>query len=112
MANKRTRACEFSKKAREEIYSRDRGCIFCKMGYMMDGAFPGDLTIFETMHFIARSQGGLGIAKNGAVGCKYHHTMLDNGNKGNRDEMQLLFKDYLKSNYRDWNEKELVYSKW
>ena len=112
MASKRTRACEFSHKAREEIYTRDRGCIFCRMGYMMEGAFPGDLTIFETMHYISRSQGGLGIAKNGAIGCKWHHMMLDHGNKGNRDEMQQLFRDYLKDNYRDWDEKDLVYSKW
>lgn len=112
MASKRTRACEFSQKERKEIYYRDGRCIFCKMGYMMEGALPGDLTIFETMHYIPRSQGGLGIAKNGAIGCKWHHMMLDNGNKGNREEMQQLFRDYLKSNYKDWDEKDLVYSKW
>ncbi len=112
VASKRTRACEFNQKAREEIDARDRGCIFCRQGYMMAGAFPGDLTIFETMHYIPRSRGGLGIAKNGAIGCKWHHMMLDNGNKGNHEEMLNIFADYLRGNYRDWNEKDLVYSKW
>jgi len=112
VASKRARACEFSPKERKEIYYRDTGCIFCKQGYMMNGAFPGDLHIFEVMHYIPRSQGGLGIAKNGALGCKWHHMMLDNGNKGNRQEMMDIFANYLKSHYKDWNEEELRYNKW
>lgn len=68
--------------------------------------------IIETMHYMAKSQNGLGIAKNGALGCKYHHTLMDNGNKGLRAEMRDIFKDYLKSHYPDWDEKDLVYTKW
>ena len=64
------------------------------------------------MHYIPRSKNGLGIAQNGAVGCQYHHNMLDNGNKGNREEMLAIFQNYLKKHYPDWNEKKLVYSKW
>jgi hypothetical protein len=82
------------------------------MGYMMEGALPGDLHIIETMHYIPRSRGGLGIARNAALGCKWHHMMLDNGNKGNREEMLNMFADYLKGNYKDWNEKDLIYNKW
>lgn len=66
---------------------------------------------FEIMHFIPRSQGGLGIKENLAVGCKYHHNMLDNG-KDTRGEMMELFERVLQKHYRDWNKKELVYSKW
>lgn len=64
------------------------------------------------MHYIPRSKNGLGIAQNGAVGCQYHHNMLDNGNEGNREEMLAMFRKYLKAHYPNWDEKKLVYSKW
>lgn len=38
--------------------------------------------------------------------------MLDNGNMGRREEMLEMFKEYLQEHYPDWNEDELVYSKW
>lgn len=38
--------------------------------------------------------------------------MLDNGNKGNREEMLTIFQNYLKKHYPNWEEKKLVYSKW
>ena len=53
-----------------------------------------------------------GIPQNGAVGCQYHHEMLDNGSKGKRDEMLEIFRSYLKDSYPDWDEKNLVYDKW
>lgn len=68
--------------------------------------------ILSVMHYIPRSKNGLGIAQNGAVGCQYHHEMLDNGNMGRREEMLEMFKEYLQEHYPDWNEDELVYSKW
>lgn len=64
------------------------------------------------MHYIPRSQGGLGIPQNGAVGCQCHHGMMDNGNNGKRQEMLEFFKEYLQRHYPDWDEKELVYDKW
>lgn len=107
--SKQARAREFSPKARKEIYERDKGCIFCKIGYMMR---PEAGYILETMHYIPRSQNGLGIPQNGALGCKYHHTMLDNGCQGLREEMKEIFRDYLKEHYSDWTEEKLVYTKW
>lgn len=112
--SKQARAREFSKKAREEIISRDGGaCIFCRMGYRMPGA---DMwlaaEIKSIMHYIPRSKGGLGIPQNGAVGCQYHHSLMDNGSKGNRGEMLRLFREYLQGCYPGWDEKGLIYSKW
>lgn len=107
--SKQSRMREFSAKARKEIYARDGGCIFCRMGYHMT-AEAG--YIFSVMHYVPRSQNGLGIAQNGALGCQYHHNLLDNGNKGLREEMQELFREYLKEHYPEWNEKDLVYTKW
>lgn len=106
--SKQARAREFSPEAREYIKERDGGCIFCKMGYPIEGTAgqPG----YQIMHYIPRSQGGLGIPENGAVGCLIHHQMLDNGKHG--PEMKNLFRTYLQKHCSDWNEKKLVYSKW
>lgn len=71
-----------------------------------------DCSVLSVMHYIPRSRGGLGIEENGALGCHYHHTMLDNGNTGRREEMLGLFKEYLMQQYEDWKEEDLVYDKW
>lgn len=111
--SKQSRAREFSPMERQKIELRDRGkCIFCEMGYRAkEGTWLG-LEIKSIMHYIPRSKNGLGIEQNGAVGCQYHHEMMDNGNKGNREEMLEIFREYLKSKYPDWNEKDLIYDKW
>ena len=36
----------------------------------------------------------------------------DNSNKGRRKEMLELFKKYLQKHYPEWNEIDLIYSKW
>lgn len=64
------------------------------------------------MHFVPRSKGGLGIPENGAVGCYYHHNLLDNGNKGKREEMLEVFEKYLKSQYPNWDRELLFFRKW
>lgn len=109
--SKRSRLCEFSAKEREKIHKRDNEtCLFCRLGYHMSSqAGIGDLQI---AHFVARSQGGMGVEQNGALLCIYHHQMLDNGNLGNRHEMETLFREYLKSFYPDWSEDSLKYNKW
>ena len=111
--SKQAKLREFNKAAREDIKRRDQGqCIFCAAGYRMEGATWYGRSLLSIMHYIPRSQGGLGIPQNGALGCQYHHEMLDNGNKGNRVEMLEIFREHLKENYTDWDEKKLVYDKW
>jgi len=68
--------------------------------------------MLDAMHYIPKSRGGIGIAENAAIGCRYHHNMLDNGHQGRRGEMMGLFKEYLTSLYPEWNEEDLYYSKW
>lgn len=109
---KRARKAEFDQKTRRKIEERDNGCIFCQMRYRMEKAQWMDLNTFSIMHFVPRSSGGLGIEENGAVGCQYHHDMLDNGNGGHRDEMLEKFEEYLISFYDDWDKKKLKYNKW
>ena len=111
--SKQCRSREFSQKTRKIIAERDGdACIFCQMGYRMEKATITGLSLKSIMHYVPRSANGLGIEQNGAVGCQYHHEMLDNGNGGYREEMLELFKEYLKSFYDDWDKSELVYDKW
>lgn len=111
--SKQARIREFSPVTRQKIIERDRGkCIFCEMGYRTGNSTWFGKEIKSIMHYIPRSQNGMGIEQNGAVGCQYHHEMLDNGNKGYRDEMLGMFRDYLKGNYPGWKEEDLIYSKW
>lgn len=72
-----------------------------------------ELFIKDPMHYIPRSLGGLGIPQNLALGCRYHHSMLDHANisDAQREEMQDIFRDYLEDKYYYWNEEELTYKK-
>ena len=109
---KKNKKYQFDTKTREAIYWRDTGCIFCQREYHMENKEPLLYEIMDCMHYINKSQGGLGIPQNGAVGCRYHHGLLDNGNQGLRDEMLEIFREHLRQQYLDWNEDELVYNKW
>lgn len=116
MKNRSSRAAkarEFSTKARKEIFMRDKGsCIFCSKLYRMTETAGIATEIIQVMHYVPRSKNGLGIPQNGALGCVYHHQMMDNGNEGFRKEMLDIFREYLKSKYPDWNEEELTWNKW
>lgn len=110
---KRTRKLQFDKKTKEAIIQRDYGtCLFCNMSYKMDSSSDIAYEIKDIMHFIPRSQGGLGIEQNGVLGCRYHHMLLDNGNKGLRDEMLKIMEEHLKMSYPGWNREEIIYKKW
>lgn len=111
--SKQARAREFNEASRKIIKERDLyQCIFCRMGYHMEDVTWYGQQLQSIMHYIPRSHGGLGIPQNGALGCQSHHEMLDNGNKGRREEMLQLFRAYLQDHYPDWSEDALTYSKW
>lgn len=108
-----TKKTEFSQKERQKIIERDKGeCIFCTMGYPAAGATYLDLEIKDIMHFIPRSKMGIGIEQNGAVGCRYHHFLMDNGNKGLRPNMMMKFESYLRNIYPGWSKEDLIYDKY
>lgn len=112
-SSRAAKAREFSKQARNEIFLRDAGqCIFCRMDYHMENATWYGKELLSIMHYIPRSKNGLGIPENGALGCQYHHEMMDNGKDGRREEMLQIFREYLQSKYADWKEEELVWDKW
>lgn len=104
---------EFSKDTAERIVERDGyQCLFCRMKYHMDCKSQMLMEIPDIMHYINKSQGGMGVEKNGVLGCRYHHGLLDNGHLGLRPEMLDIMKEHLMQQYPDWNEEELRYKKY
>ena len=111
MKSRQTRAKTFNSKTAHVIVMRDGGCIFCKSG-RWQGGDAYEKSIHDIVHIVNRSQGGLGIETNGVYGCRYHHSLLDNGNKGYREEMLAYAKDYLRSLYPGWKEEDQIYNKY
>ena len=115
--NKRARQAQIDNKTRQIVHDRDEEmnypykCLFCRMGYKLEGATPYNTSSFEIMHIVPRSQGGLGRdAKNLVTGCMYHHRMLDESE--NRKDMMEIINEYMSDIYMDWDTEKLVYDKW
>ena len=97
---KRTKAVAIPPKVRQEVEERDNHqCIFCKSPYCRGEA-----------HYINRSQGGLGIAKNLVTVCSECHRQMDNGKDIER--YRKIAREYLMSKYLDWKEEDLIFNKW
>ena len=97
---KRTKATSIPQKIRQEVEERDNHrCIFC-----------GSSNCRGEAHFIRRSQGGLGIAKNLLTTCRTCHRLLDESQASELYKQKA--REYLMSKYPDWNEEDLVYNKW
>lgn len=110
---KHTKQLQFSSKTKKAIYQRDGDqCIFCRMHFHMEGTSNLAYELKDCMHYINKSQGGLGIEQNGVTGCRYHHSLLDNGNKGLRDQMLKIMQNYLEGIYPGWKKEDLYYNKW
>jgi 5-methylcytosine-specific restriction endonuclease McrA len=100
--SRRSKACDISQKVKKEVFKRDGGlCIICKR--------PG----MPNSHYITRAKGGLGIPQNVGTMCIECHNAYDNGKDLERKQyIENKFREYLKSKYKNWNEKELYYDKW
>lgn len=97
---KRTKALAISKEVKLKVWNRDnKRCVIC-----------GNSNAIPACHYIARSQGGLGIEENIVTLCYKCHTAYDNGNK--RKEIKEQLKRYLMHKYTNWNEEDLVYKKY
>lgn len=110
--SRRTKACSFSRDTVARIVRRDGdACIFCAAGRWELPERDFGRRIMDIAHVMNRSQGGLGVEKNGVTACRSHHQMLDNGNTGSRGEMLAYAKEYLSRIYPEWDETKLVYVK-
>lgn len=102
MKSKRTKALEISKEVKRKVYERDNEhCILCGRWVDVSNA---------SAHFIARSQGGLGIEENILTLCYNCHQLYDNSE--HRQELKKRFREYLKDKYNGWTEEKLIYKKW
>lgn len=100
--SKRSKACEISQKVKEIVWLRDnKSCIFC-------GRYVPKTC--ANAHYKKRSQGGLGIPKNVVTACPECHYEEDHGQNTQLYEEKM--KEYLQSQYEDWNEEELIYNKY
>ena len=112
MRKRMTRKLEFPPEVRRRIKERDRDCFFCRRYYHMEYALAGDLVTKDIMHIVPRSHLGLGVEQNGVLGCRYHHTLLDNGNKGLHREMEDMLKEYMREQYPGWTPESVTYHKY
>jgi 5-methylcytosine-specific restriction endonuclease McrA len=91
--------CDISATIKKIVWERDSGrCIICGDRYAMPNA-----------HFIPRSKGGLGIEKNVVTLCQSCHRAYDQS--ADRKCCKDIIRKYLKEQYIDWSEDELVYKK-
>lgn len=96
---KRTKALAIPKEVKERVWERDKGCcVWCGSPHAAPNA-----------HFIARSHSGLGIEENILTLCPECHREFDQGSRGQRENMKIFFRAYLKVRYPDWDEENLVY---
>ena len=100
--NKRTKALQIPKTVKEIVAERDTvydypACVICGQ--------PG----FPHCHFVAKSQGGLGIEQNIVTLCDSCHYAYDNTEQ--RPILRILIQEYLEEKYPDWDETELYYKK-
>ena len=98
MKSKRTLKTEISKNVRQKVKLRDQWCIFCGRSGT------------DTMHYVPRSSGGLGIEQNLALGCRTCHMMLDQSI--HRKEMLEHFEKHLQKHYGEFDRKDLIYKKY
>lgn len=97
---KQTKACSIPKRVKEIVWERDGGvCAVC-----------GSPNAAPVAHYIARSQGGLGIPENIVTLCPDCHRAYDQSDS--RQWYRAVLRRYLKSKYPDWDERKLVYRKY
>lgn len=100
ITHKQTRYTNISGTVKLIVTRRDNGrCVYCRR--------PG----LPEAHFIPRSKGGLGVPQNVLTLCRECHRNFDQGDKELREGMREYFRDYLLSQYPDWDESKLIYHK-
>lgn len=98
--HRETKATAIPPEVKKAVFSRDRRrCVLC-------GSFTGG----PHCHYIRRSQGGLGIEENIWTGCDTCHRAFDS--ESSEGPLHQEIKAYLKREYPDWAEINLVYHKY
>ena len=105
MKSKRAKMCDITPEVKQRVWERDGGrCVVCGNTY----------NVMPNAHYIPRSKGGLGIEQNIVTLCtnftqnQCHHK-YDNTTRENREKIGNIIKEYLKSQYENWNEDDLYF---
>ena len=107
MRTKRAKATDIPMSVKKKVFLRDHGCcVVCHNNY----------NVMPNAHYISRAKGGLGIEENVVTLCtgltkNKCHDKYDNGTKEESQFIHDRIKSYLKSQYPDWDESKLYYSK-
>ena len=97
--HRETKATSISAETKKKVWQRDFGrCVLC-----------GSINSGPHCHFIRRSQGGLGIEENIWTGCQRCHESFDH--EGTGGPLHERMRDYFRTLYPEWDEKNLVYRK-
>lgn len=97
--HRQTKATSISSKTKAAVYARDfRRCVLC-----------GSIYAGPHCHFVRRSQGGLGIQENIWTGCQACHEAFDSESTDGPLHNQM--RDYFRTLYPDWDERNLKYRK-
>jgi len=66
----------------------------------------------QVAHYVSRSRGGIGKETNLACLCPKCHAILDNGDPEKAREIKEVFRDWLKTNYKNWTEEDQIYRRY
>lgn len=104
----RTKDLQIPYRVKQAVAERDSVdgwpcCVLCGRPAPTSAPFA-----FSCAHYIARSQGGLGIEEDILTLCPVCHREYD-GVK--RNEFRPILRRYLSEYYTDWDEKKLTYQK-
>lgn len=108
MKSKRAKATDIPMSVKKKVWERDNHCcVVCGNNY----------NVMPNAHIVPRSKGGLGIETNVVTLCtlltdnKCHHK-YDNGAKEEKERIDYIICNYMKSIYGDsWNKESQKYKK-
>lgn len=107
--NERTEALSIPRSVKAAVAARDSvdGCPCCILcGRTAPTRYP---LAFSCAHYIARSQGGLGIEENILTLCPNCHRQYDSTEL--RAAYRPILARHLREHYPGWNEDQLTYKK-
>jgi 5-methylcytosine-specific restriction endonuclease McrA len=107
--HKRTKALAIPPLVKMAVAKRDSidghpCCVLCGLPAPADNP-----TAFSCCHYIARSQGGVGVEENILTLCPTCHRKYDQS--ATRAALRPVLRRYLKEHYEHWREEDLTYRK-
>lgn len=106
--NRRTQELAIPIRVKEAVAVRDSVCGWPCCILCGKPAPTGNRVAFSNAHYIARSQGGLGIEENILTLCPKCHRQYDTVG---REAFKPILRRYMLEHYDGWSEGRLTYKK-